>query len=113
MDPKRHLNFILEGELKRRFEKCPAEKKKTQIECASFPSSSSRCIETDRLSRIFSFFLQKMGIQGLLPFLKDATEAINVRKYKGHAVAVDTYCWIHRGAVACALQLAKGEKCDQ
>ncbi|PIK43808.1 putative exonuclease 1 isoform X1 [Apostichopus japonicus] len=54
-----------------------------------------------------------MGIQGLLPFLKDATEAINIRKYRGHAVAVDTYCWIHRGAVACALQLAKGEKCDQ
>ncbi|XP_022095679.1 exonuclease 1-like [Acanthaster planci] len=53
-----------------------------------------------------------MGIQGLLPFLKDATHRINVRQYSGYTVAVDTYCWIHRGAFGCAMQLAKGEQTD-
>ncbi|XP_071506297.1 uncharacterized protein [Diadema antillarum] len=53
-----------------------------------------------------------MGIQGLLPFLKETSEPIHIRKYSGYTVAVDTYCWIHRGAVACASQLAKGEPAD-
>ncbi|XP_030854685.1 exonuclease 1 isoform X2 [Strongylocentrotus purpuratus] len=53
-----------------------------------------------------------MGIQGLLPFLKEASEPIHIRKYKGYTVGIDSYCWIHRGAVACATQLAKGEPAD-
>ncbi|CAN2391590.1 Exonuclease 1, partial [Pristimantis euphronides] len=54
-----------------------------------------------------------MGIQGLLQFLKDASEPVNVKKYKGQTVAVDTYCWLHKGAFACAEKLAKGEPTDQ
>ncbi|KAL1769992.1 exonuclease 1 isoform X1, partial [Sigmodon hispidus] len=54
-----------------------------------------------------------MGIQGLLQFIKDASEPINVKKYKGQAVAVDTYCWLHKGAIACAEKLAKGEPTDR
>ncbi|XP_077142471.1 exonuclease 1 isoform X2 [Ranitomeya variabilis] len=54
-----------------------------------------------------------MGIQGLLQFLKEATEPINVKKYKGQTVAVDTYCWLHKGAFACAEKLARGEPTDQ
>ncbi|XP_062376115.1 exonuclease 1 isoform X2 [Sardina pilchardus] len=54
-----------------------------------------------------------MGIQGLLQFLKDATEPVNIKKYKGQTVAVDTYCWLHKGAFACAEKLAKGEPTDQ
>ncbi|XP_077870318.1 exonuclease 1-like [Saccoglossus kowalevskii] len=54
-----------------------------------------------------------MGIQGLLPLMKDATEPANISKYAGYTVAVDTYCWLHKGAFACAMQLAKGEKTDQ
>ncbi|KAJ8359604.1 hypothetical protein SKAU_G00161290 [Synaphobranchus kaupii] len=54
-----------------------------------------------------------MGIQGLLQFIKDASEAISVRKYKGQTVAVDTYCWLHKGAFSCAEKLAKGEPTDQ
>uniref|UniRef100_A0A8C7PH12 Exonuclease 1 n=1 Tax=Oncorhynchus mykiss TaxID=8022 RepID=A0A8C7PH12_ONCMY len=54
-----------------------------------------------------------MGIQGLLQFLKDASEPISVRKYKGQTVAVDTYCWLHKGAFSCAEKLAKGEPTDQ
>ncbi|KAJ8248505.1 hypothetical protein GJAV_G00242750 [Gymnothorax javanicus] len=56
---------------------------------------------------------EAMGIQGLLQFIKDASEAINVKKYKGQTVAVDTYCWLHKGAFSCAEKLAKGEATDQ
>ncbi|XP_035414716.1 LOW QUALITY PROTEIN: exonuclease 1 [Cygnus atratus] len=53
-----------------------------------------------------------MGIQGLLQFLKEAAEPAHVKKYRGQAVAVDTYCWMHKGAYACAEKLAKGEPTD-
>lgn len=54
-----------------------------------------------------------MGIQGLLQFIQEASEPVNVKKYKGQAVAVDTYCWLHKGAIACAEKLAKGEPTDR
>uniref|UniRef100_A0A8C6UG78 Exonuclease 1 n=1 Tax=Neogobius melanostomus TaxID=47308 RepID=A0A8C6UG78_9GOBI len=54
-----------------------------------------------------------MGISGLLQFIKDASEPVNVKKYRGQAVAVDTYCWLHKGAFSCAEKLAKGEPTDQ
>ncbi|KAM6127982.1 LOW QUALITY PROTEIN: exonuclease 1 [Pterocles gutturalis] len=53
-----------------------------------------------------------MGIQGLLQFIKDAAEPTHVKKYKGQAVAVDTYCWLHKGAYTCAEKLARGEPTD-
>ncbi|NXO30799.1 EXO1 Exonuclease, partial [Cisticola juncidis] len=53
-----------------------------------------------------------MGIQGLLQFIKEAAEPSHVKKYKGLAVAVDTYCWLHKGAYACAEKLARGEPTD-
>ena len=56
---------------------------------------------------------QSMGIQGLLRFIKDATSEIHIKEYAGRCVAVDTYCWLHRGSFACADKLAKGEKTDQ
>ncbi|XP_043341703.1 exonuclease 1 isoform X2 [Cervus elaphus] len=54
-----------------------------------------------------------MGIHGLLQFIKEASEPVHIRKYKGQVVAVDTYCWLHKGAVACAEKLAKGEPTDK
>ncbi|EMP37508.1 WD repeat-containing protein 64 [Chelonia mydas] len=60
------------------------------------------------------FFLSNtMGIHGLLQFIKEAAEPTHVKKYKGQVVAVDTYCWLHKGAYACAEKLAKGEPTDQ
>ncbi|NWX47051.1 EXO1 Exonuclease, partial [Steatornis caripensis] len=53
-----------------------------------------------------------MGIQGLLQFIKEAAEPAHVKKYRGQAVAVDTYCWLHKGAYACAEKLARGEPTD-
>nr|XP_004653332.2 exonuclease 1 [Jaculus jaculus] len=54
-----------------------------------------------------------MGIHGLLQFIKEASEPVHVKKYKGRVVAVDTYCWLHKGAIACAEKLAKGEPTDR
>lgn len=54
-----------------------------------------------------------MGIQGLLPYLKKASRQANIREFKGCTVAIDSYCWLHRGAFACAEKLAVGEKTDQ
>ncbi|XP_064600916.1 exonuclease 1-like [Liolophura sinensis] len=54
-----------------------------------------------------------MGIQGLLPFLKKIHSPVNVSQYSGCTVAVDAYCWLHRGAFSCADKLAMGEKTEQ
>ncbi|KAL4237979.1 Rad2 nuclease [Mactra antiquata] len=54
-----------------------------------------------------------MGIQGLLPFLKKIHNPVNVSKFSGCTVAIDAYCWLHKGAFSCAEKLALGEKTDQ
>jgi exonuclease 1 len=54
-----------------------------------------------------------MGIQGLLPYLKKASRPANIKEFKGCTVAIDSYCWLHRGAFACAEKLALGEATDQ
>ena len=54
-----------------------------------------------------------MGITGLLPFLKKIHVPVNVSKFAGCTVAIDAYCWLHKGAFSCAEKLALGEKTDQ
>lgn len=51
-----------------------------------------------------------MGIQGLLPFLEKATRPCHISEFRGATVVVDTYCWLHRGATTCAIQLIQGEE---
>ncbi|XP_063892903.1 exonuclease 1 [Helicoverpa armigera] len=53
-----------------------------------------------------------MGITGLLPFIEKASERINVSEFNGCTVAIDSYCWLHRGAFACAEKLVRGEETD-
>ncbi|XP_077494051.1 exonuclease tos [Amblyomma americanum] len=53
-----------------------------------------------------------MGIQGLLPFVQKATRQANIKEFRGKTAAVDTYCWLHKGAFSCAERLVKGEKTD-
>ena len=50
-----------------------------------------------------------MGIKRLLHFVKEAMEDIHVRQYAGKRVAVDTYCWIHRGCFGCAEQVVRDD----
>ncbi|KAH0457794.1 hypothetical protein IEQ34_013109 [Dendrobium chrysotoxum] len=49
-----------------------------------------------------------MGIQGLLPQLRSIMQPIHVQDLRGQTVAVDTYSWLHKGAIYCSLQLCKG-----
>lgn len=53
-----------------------------------------------------------MGITGLIPFLKKSTIAVNISQYSGQCVAIDAYCWLHKGAYSCIEKLARGEECD-
>ena len=49
-----------------------------------------------------------MGISGLLPLLKSATEHVPLSRFKGKLIAVDGNVWIHRGTYSCAMELAEG-----
>ncbi|MCJ1471666.1 Rad2 nuclease [Lambiella insularis] len=47
-----------------------------------------------------------MGISGLLPLLKSIHKPCSLKKFKGLTIGVDAYGWLHRGTVACAIDLA-------
>lgn len=49
-----------------------------------------------------------MGINGLLPVLKSICDARSIATFAGLRVGVDASSWLHRGAFACALELATG-----
>ncbi|KAG5041039.1 hypothetical protein JHK82_013145 [Glycine max] len=49
-----------------------------------------------------------MGIQGFLPLLKSIMVPIHIKDLKGCSVAVDTYSWLHKGALSCSTELCKG-----
>ncbi|XP_050370583.1 exonuclease 1 [Argentina anserina] len=49
-----------------------------------------------------------MGIQGLLPLLKSIMEPIHIKDLKGCSVAIDTYSWLHKGALSCSRDLCQG-----
>lgn len=53
-----------------------------------------------------------MGITGLIPFLEKSSTKTHVKELKGSTVAVDTYCWLHKGAFACADRLGRGDPTD-
>ncbi|KAG0176435.1 Rad2 nuclease [Apophysomyces sp. BC1034] len=47
-----------------------------------------------------------MGISGLLQLTKSIHQSIHIKEYGGRVVAVDGNVWLHKGAFACALDLA-------
>jgi hypothetical protein len=49
-----------------------------------------------------------MGIQGLLPFLKSIQNQRHLSELSGQTLAVDGYCWLHRGTYTCSTELATG-----
>ncbi|KAK0937118.1 Rad2 nuclease [Friedmanniomyces endolithicus] len=48
-----------------------------------------------------------MGIPGLLPLLKSIHKPTHLRNFAGQTLGVDAYGWLHRGTVACAIELAQ------
>ena len=53
-----------------------------------------------------------MGIQGLLSYVFSSSQERHISAYAGKTVAVDAYCWLHRGAFSCATELALGQPTD-
>jgi len=49
-----------------------------------------------------------MGVPGLLPALKDVARPAHISAFAGSAVAVDAYCWLHKGSYSCARELCEG-----
>ena len=47
-----------------------------------------------------------MGISGLLPLLKSIHKQCTLKKFAGQTIGIDAYGWLHRGTVACAIELA-------
>ncbi|XP_011860942.1 PREDICTED: exonuclease 1 isoform X2 [Vollenhovia emeryi] len=50
-----------------------------------------------------------MGITGLLPFLEKSSRKTNIKEFSGGTVAIDTYCWLHKGVFSCAEKLMMGQ----
>ncbi|KAL1958496.1 hypothetical protein VTO42DRAFT_4360 [Malbranchea cinnamomea] len=50
-----------------------------------------------------------MGIAGLHQLLKSIQKPCHLKKFKGQTLGVDAYGWLHRGTVACAIDLALGQ----
>ncbi|ETN45427.1 uncharacterized protein HMPREF1541_09258 [Cyphellophora europaea CBS 101466] len=48
-----------------------------------------------------------MGISGLLPLLKSIQKPCTLKKFAGQTIGVDAYGWLHRGTVACAIELVQ------
>lgn len=51
-----------------------------------------------------------MGIQGLLPMLKPIQKDVHLSKFSGQTIGVDTYCWLHKGAYGCAVEIVEGKE---
>ncbi|KAI5477622.1 exonuclease 1 [Pseudohyphozyma bogoriensis] len=54
-----------------------------------------------------------MGIQGLLPMLKEVQTPMHIKEWKGKKVAIDAYVWLHRGVYGCAEDIALGKQTVQ
>ncbi|XP_055852492.1 exonuclease 1 [Episyrphus balteatus] len=53
-----------------------------------------------------------MGITGLIPFLEKSSSKVHLKDLRGTTVAVDTYCWLHKGVFSCADKICRGEDTD-
>jgi hypothetical protein len=54
---------------------------------------------------IYLFLNIKMGISGLIKFVEKASEESVIVKLRGKTVAIDSYCFLHKGAFSCSDKL--------
>lgn len=47
-----------------------------------------------------------LSLKGLLPLLKSIHKHCTLKKFAGQTIGIDAYGWLHRGTVACAIELA-------
>jgi hypothetical protein len=46
---------------------------------------------------------------GLLPLLQSIQRPTELKNFAGQTLGVDAYGWLHRGIVACTIELAQGK----
>ena len=56
-----------------------------------------------------SGIFQCLHCAGLLPLLKSIHKPTHLRNFAGQTLGIDAYGWLHRGTVACAIELAQGK----
>ena len=49
-----------------------------------------------------------VGISGLLPFISDCKDDINIINLKDKVSGIDAYIWLYKGAYCCPYQLGNG-----
>ncbi|CAD8102034.1 unnamed protein product [Paramecium sonneborni] len=54
-----------------------------------------------------------MGIDSLLKVLKSVTKPRHISEYSNKKIAVDTYCWLHKGIFLCAQELSDGRETNE
>lgn len=54
-----------------------------------------------------------MGIIGLIPFLKKSSKKANISDFSGKTVAVDAYCWLHKGVFLSIDEIMLNEPTDK
>ncbi|CAD8115963.1 unnamed protein product [Paramecium primaurelia] len=54
-----------------------------------------------------------MGIDSLLKALKSVTKPRHISEYSNKKIAVDTYCWLHKGIFLCAQELSDGRETNE
>ena len=54
-----------------------------------------------------------MGIAGLLKFVKSSSQEVHISRFGGQTVCVDASCWLHRGVLCCAQDLAQDRDTDR
>ncbi|CAD8179368.1 unnamed protein product [Paramecium octaurelia] len=54
-----------------------------------------------------------MGIDSLLKALKSVTKPKHISEYQNKKIAVDTYCWLHKGIFLCAQELSDGRETNE
>ncbi|KAK4497055.1 hypothetical protein PRZ48_011504 [Zasmidium cellare] len=65
-------------------------------------------IQGEPLQGIFNLILDLTMQPGLLPLLKSIHKPTHLRNFSGQTLGIDAYGWLHRGTVACAIELAQG-----
>jgi len=50
-----------------------------------------------------------LTFSGLLPLLKSIQKPTHLRNFAGKTIGIDAYGWLHRGVIACAVELAQGK----
>ncbi|CAN1266909.1 Exonuclease 1 [Linum perenne] len=54
-----------------------------------------------------------MGIKDLLKFMKPYIEPVHIKKYAGKRVGIDAYCWLHKGAYSCSMEICLDSKSER